>query len=69
MHKGPSLISRLEVLLSEAEDNIIRANVALSDAKRAKAYWQRAIAAAKGDDDFQGEVPALQSAVRGASLS
>lgn len=57
------LISRLEDLLSEAEDNIVKANVALSHAKRAKAYWERAIAAAKGEDDFRGETPALQSAV------
>ena len=50
------LISRLEAQLSEAEDNIIKANAALSHAKRAKAYWERAIAREKGE---AGETPAV----------
>lgn len=65
----PRLVSRLEGLLSEAEDNIIKANVALRHAQRAKAYWERAIADAKGEPDFRGEVPALQSAVKGAVMA
>lgn len=58
-----ALITRLEVLLSEAEDNIIKANVALRHAQRAKAYWERAIEDAKGEPDFRGEVPVFKSAV------
>lgn len=56
------LTSRFAIKLSEAEDNIIKANVALRDAKRAKAYWERRIAEEQGAD-FRGEVPALRSAV------
>lgn len=63
------LLENFQSKLSEAEDNIIRATVALHHAQRAKAYWERAIAHAKGGSDFHGEVPALQSAVKGAVMA
>jgi hypothetical protein len=56
------LTSRFSIKLSEAEDNIIKANVALRAAEHAKAYWERRIAEEQGAD-FRGEVPALRSAV------
>lgn len=58
----PRLVPRLEELLSEAEDNIIKATAALRDAQRKKAYWERRIAEENGAD-FRGQVPALRSAV------
>jgi len=60
---------RFERRLSEAQDNIIKATVALRDAKRAKAYWERRIAEENGARVVEGNTPVVPMFKRRAGLA
>ncbi|MBB5663220.1 hypothetical protein GGE68_001396 [Rhizobium leguminosarum] len=54
-------MNRDQFLLDAYEEKLTAANVALSEAKRHKAYYERAIADLKRDQapDYRGQPPAI----------